>query len=194
VNRLNAETVRRTSDVGPLEPLSRPLDRVVQGSSRPIQDQNKRGRTRGSRSCLWVVEEGLLGWVWRGQARLKDVHGLPVAAEILRDARRELESHAKPAVLEEDIGVLELGHVEGDTLALLREGAFRAPDQARALETVDATVAGGDRDSVLAAQIDRRLRLLECGNEDLRRVLVRDESRRFKGIHRLFLLTLLEEL
>src|SRR5437879_2985948 len=125
----------------------------------PPSNQNKRGRTRGSRSCLWVVEEGLLGWVWRGQARLKDVHGLPVAAEILRDARRELESHAKPAVLEEDIGVLELGHVEGDTLALLREGAFGAPDQARALEAVDAAVAGSDRDSVLAAKIDRRLRL-----------------------------------
>src|SRR5205809_6858981 len=99
-----------------------------------------------------------------------------------------------PAVLEEDVGVLELGHVEGDALALLREGALRAPDQARALETVDATVAGGDRDSVLAAQVDRGLRLPEGGNEDLRRILVRDESRSFKGIHRLLLLPLLDDL
>src|SRR5207244_8104895 len=131
----------------------------------------------GVRAWLWVGKEGLLGWVWRGQARLKDVHGLPVAAEILRDARRELEPHAKSAVLEEDVGVLQLGHVEGDALALLGEGAFRAPDQARALEAVDATVAGGDRDSVLAAQVDRRLRLLECAHEDRRAILLRSAAR-----------------
>src|SRR5439155_872643 len=114
IRRLNLKNARRGEGERTAPPRRRPLPPHGFETSRPIQDQNKRGRTRGSRSCLWVVEEGLLGWVWRGQARLKDVHGLPVAAEILRDARRELEPHAKSAVLEEDVGVLQLGHVEGD--------------------------------------------------------------------------------
>src|SRR6059036_404071 len=80
--------------------------------------KNKRGRTRGSRSCLWVVEEGLLGWVLHGEARFDDVHGSPVAAEVLRDPGRELESDPQAAVLEEDVGVLQLGHVQRDALAL----------------------------------------------------------------------------
>src|SRR6266581_7593145 len=83
--------------------------------------KNKRGRTRGSRSCLWVVEEGLLGRVLRREARFDDVNGSPVAAEVLRDSGRELESDPQPAVLEEDVRVLELGHVQGDALALLRQ-------------------------------------------------------------------------
>src|SRR5713101_47566 len=96
----------------------------------PFADgKNKRGGTRGSRSCLWVVEEGLLGWVLRREARFDDVHGFPVATEVLRDPGRELESDPQAAVLEEDVRVLELGHVERDALALLRQGALRASDE-----------------------------------------------------------------
>src|SRR5213594_3255897 len=142
--------------------------------------KNKKGRTRGSRSCLWVVEEGLLGWVlrWvlRWEDRLDNVDGLPVSAEVLRNPGRELESDPQAAVLEEDVRVLELGHVQRDPLALLREGPLRAPDQARALQGVDAAVARRDRYAVLAAQVDRGLRLLEGGHENLGRILVRDES------------------
>src|SRR5438445_13785908 len=146
--------------------------------------KNKRGRTRGSRSCLWVVEEGLLGWVWRRENRFDDVHGSPVAAEVPRDAGRELESDPQAAVLEEDVRVLELGHVQRDALALLGQGPLRASDEARALERVDPPVAGGDRDAVLTAQVNRGLRLLERRNENLCRILIRHESRRFKGFHR----------
>src|SRR5437867_7133747 len=162
-----------------LEALSRPGEwRRSAGSYRPLENQNKRGRPRGSRSCLWVVEEGLLGWGWgrRLERRLDDLDGLPVAAEVLRDPGRELESDPQAAVLEEDVGVLELGHVERDPLALLREGPLRASDQARALQGVDAAVARRDRYAVLAAQVDRGLRLLEGGHENLGRILVRDES------------------
>src|SRR5438094_9143542 len=151
-------------------------DAVRDGRSPSRGSKNKKGRTRGSRSCLWVVEEGLLGWVLRGEARFDDVHGSPVAAEVLRDPGRELESDPQAAVLEEDVGVLELGHVERDPLALLREGPLRASDQARALQGVDAAVARRDRYAVLAAQVDRGLRLLEGGHENLGRILVRDES------------------
>ena len=49
-------------------------------------------------------------------------------------------------------------------------------DQARALQGVDAAVARRDRYAVLAAQVDRGLRLLEGGHENLGRILVRDES------------------
>src|SRR2546427_5348917 len=100
--------------------------------------KNKKGRTRGSRSCLWVVEEGLLGWVLRREDRFDDVDGPPIAAEVLRDAGRELESGPQAAVLEEDVGVLQLGHVERDALALLGQATLRASDQARALESGDA--------------------------------------------------------
>src|SRR5213593_2271133 len=154
--------------------------------------KNKKGRTRGSRSCLWVVEEGLLGWVlgwvlcW--EDRLDNVDGLPVSAEVLRNPGRELESDPQAAVLEEDVRVLELGHVQRDALALLRQGPLRASDEASALERVDPPVAGGDRDAVLTAQVDRGLRLLERRNENLCRVLVRHKSRRFKGVHRHILL------
>src|SRR5207237_9463757 len=157
-----------------------------------LESQNKRGRTRGSRSCLWVVEEGLLGWGWSLERRLNDVNGLPVAAEVLRDPGRQLESHPQAAVFEEDVGVLELGHVEGDPLALLREGPLRASDQARALQGVDAAVARRDRYAVLAAQVNRGLRLLEGRHQNLGRILVRDESLRFTRIHDHFLLALLE--
>src|SRR2546422_10434281 len=118
-------------------------DAVRDGRSPSRGSKNKKGRTRGSRSCLWVVEEGLLGWVLRGEARFDDVHGSPVAAEILRDRGRELESDPQAAVLEEDVGVLQLGHVQRDALALLGQGALRASDQARALERMDAAVARG---------------------------------------------------
>src|SRR3989442_14874187 len=164
---------------------------LYRGPSRQVPSahgKNKKGRTRGSRSCLWVVEEGLLGWVLCGEARFDDVHGSPVAAEVLRDAGRELESDPQAAVLEEDVRVLELGHIEGDALALLRQRPLRASDEARALERVDATVARRDRDAVLTAEIDGRLRLLESRHEDLRRILVRHESRRFKGVRIRFLL------
>src|SRR5207253_9409509 len=103
-----------------LERLSRPQESPSEGRFQFLENQNKRGRPRGSRSCLWVVEEGLLGWGWSLERRLNDVDGLPVAAEVLRDPGRQLESHPQAAVFEEDVGVLELGHVEGDPLALLR--------------------------------------------------------------------------
>src|SRR5712692_9080686 len=143
------------------------------GTVGPSADgKNKRGRTRGSRSCLWVVEEGLLGWVLRREARFDDVHGFPVATEVLRDPGRELESDPQAAVLEEDVCVLELGHVQRDALALLGQGALRASDQACALERVDSPVAGGDRDAVFTAQVDRGFRLLERRHEDLYGILV----------------------
>src|SRR2546426_1084826 len=88
---------------------------LCRGPSRQVPSahgKNKKGRTRGSRSCLWVVEEGLLGWVLCGEARFDDVHGSPVAAEVPSDPGRELESDLQAAVLEEDVRVLELGHVE----------------------------------------------------------------------------------
>src|SRR6059036_658614 len=161
---------------------------VRTGRSPSAHSKNKRGRTRGSRSCLWVVEEGLLGWVLHGEARFDDVHGSPVAAEVLRDPGRELESNPQAAVLEEDVRVLELGHVQRDALPLLRQGTLRASDETGTLERMDPPVAGGDWDAVLAAQVDRGLRLLERRDENLCRVLVRHESRRFKGVHRHILL------
>src|SRR5207249_8658051 len=162
------------------------------GRSSLFDGKNKKGRTRGSRSCLWVVEEGLLGWVlgwvlgW--EDRFDHVHGLPIAAKVLRDAGRELESNPQAAVLEEDVGVLQLGHVERDALALLGQGALRAPDEASAFERVDASVASGDRDAVHPAEVDRGFRLLERRHENLCRILVGHESRRFKRVHRQFLL------
>src|SRR3989475_11465541 len=177
------------SDDGTLAPLSTGArDAIRDGRSPPFDGKNKKGRTRGSRSCLWVVEEGLLGWVLRREDRFDDVDGPPIAAEVLRDAGRELESDPHAAVLEEDVGVLQLGHVQRDALALLGQGALRASDEARALERVDPPVAGSDRNAVLAAQVDRGLRLLERRYENLCRVLVRHESRRFKGVHRHILL------
>src|SRR5947209_14440773 len=104
-------------------------DAVHDGRCPPFDAKNKKGRTRGSRSRLWVVEEGLLGWVLRREDRFDDVDGPPIAAEVLRDAGRELESDPQAAVLEEDVGVLQLGHVERDALALLGQGALRAPDR-----------------------------------------------------------------
>src|SRR2546422_7163317 len=165
-----------------------PWDAVPDGRSPLFDGKNKKGRTRGSRSCLWVVEEGLLGWVLRREDRFDDIHGLPIAAEVLGDAGRELESNPQAAVLEEDVGVLQLGHVERDALALLGEGALRAPDEASALEGVDAPVASGDRDAVHPAEVDRGFRLLERRHENLCRILVGHESRRFKRVHRQFLL------
>src|SRR3989475_6311163 len=165
-----------------------PWDAVRDGRSPLFDGKNKKGRTRGSRSCLWVVEEGLLGWVLRREDRFDDVHGLPIAAEVLRDAGRELESDPQAAVLEEDVGVLQLGHVERDALALLGQGALRAPDEASAFERVDASVASGDRDAVHPAEVDRGFRLLERRHENLCRILVGHESRRFKRVHRQFLL------
>src|SRR5439155_10598091 len=68
------------------------------GRRAPLRSsENKIGRPRGSRSCLWVVEEGLLGW----EGWLDDVDGFPIAAEVFRDPGRELEPHPQPAVLEE---------------------------------------------------------------------------------------------
>src|SRR2546428_752335 len=52
-------------------------------------------------------------------------------------------------------------------------------------EGVDPAVARGDRNPVFAAQVDGGSRPLERGHEDLGRVLVRHESRRFKGIHQI---------
>src|SRR5438132_1839314 len=150
--------------------------------------KNKRGRTMGSRSCLWVVEEWLLGWVLHRENRFDHVHGSPVAAEVPRDPGRELESDPQAAVLEEDVRVLELGHVQRDALALLGQGPLRASDEARALERVDPPVAAGDRDAVLTAQVNRGLRLLERRNHNLSRVLVPHESPPFKGVHRYILL------
>src|SRR5205823_13828904 len=112
----------------------RPLSKAAGDGPPPRSSNNKRGRTRGSRSCLWVVEEGLLGWGRRRVGGLHDVDGLPVAAEVLCDARRELEPHSEAAVLEEDVRVLELGHVEGDPLAFLGQRPLRAADEARLLE------------------------------------------------------------
>src|SRR2546422_9156559 len=165
--------------------LSKPRRRTPRGRRAPLlSSENKIGRPRGSRSCLWVVEEGLLGW----EGWLDDVDGFPIAAEVLRDPGRELEPHPQPAVLEEDVRVLQLGHVEGDALALLGQRPLRAPDEAGALEGMDPTVGRSDRNAVLPAQVDRGLRLLEGRHENLGGVLVRHESRRFKGIHRHFLL------
>src|SRR2546422_9972289 len=100
------------------------VGRFVKGASKdprgrrapPCCGENKIGRPRGSRSCLWGVEEGLLGW----EGWLPDVGGLPVAAEVLRYPGRELEPHPQPSVLEADVGVLQLGHAEGRALALAR--------------------------------------------------------------------------
>src|SRR5436853_7723917 len=175
--RLSTRT-RSGRDGRALERLSRPQESPSEGRFQFLENQNKRGRPRGSRSCLWVVEEGLLGWGWGRclERRLDDLDGLPVAAEVLRDPGRELESDPQAAVLEEDVGVLELGHVERDPLALLREGPLRASDQARALQGVDAAVARRDWYAVLAAQVNRGLRLLEGRHQNLGRILVRDES------------------
>ena len=112
-----------------------------------------------------------------GGFRFDDVDRFPVAAEVLGDAGRQLEPHAQAPVLEEDVRVLELGHVEGDPLPLLGQGALGATDEARALEGVDPAVAGRNRDAVLTAQVDGGLGLLERGDEDLRRVLVGNETR-----------------
>ena len=117
-----------------------------------------------------------------------DVDRFPVAAEVLRDAGRQLEPHAQAPVLEEDVRVLELGHVERDPLPLLRQGPLRAADEPGALEGVDPPVARGDRDPVLTAQVDGRLGLLERRHEDLRRVLIGHEPRRFKRVRTFFLL------
>src|SRR5207245_4687583 len=177
------------SDDGTLAPLlTGARDAVRDGRSPPFDGKNKEGRTRGSRACLWGVEEGLLGWVLRREDRFDDDDGPPIAAEVLRDAGRELESDPQAAVVEEDVGVLQLGHVERDALALLGQGALRAADEARALERMDSSVASRDRNAVFAAEVDRGFRLLERRHENLCRILVGHESRRFKGIHRQFLL------
>src|SRR2546428_37275 len=131
-------------------------------------------------TCFAVVEEGL--WELR-VGRLLDRDALPIPAEVSRDTRCKLEPNAELPVLEEDVRVFELGHVEGDPLSLLREGALRAPHESRLLEGVDSAVAGRDRNAVFSAQVDGGSRPLGRGHEGLRRVLVRHESRRFKGIH-----------
>src|SRR2546427_6380633 len=97
------------SDDGTLAPLSTGArDAVHDGRSPPFDGKNKKGRTRGSRSCLWVVEEGLLGWVLRREDRFDDVDGLPIAAEGLRDAGRELDSDSQAALLVEAVRILSL--------------------------------------------------------------------------------------
>src|SRR5436853_6441372 len=101
--RLSTRT-RSGRDGRALERLSRPQESPSEGRFQFLENQNKRGRPRGSRSCLWVVEEGLLGWGWSLERRLDDVDGLPVAAEVLRDPGRQLESHPQAAGFEEAVG------------------------------------------------------------------------------------------
>src|SRR5256712_977667 len=113
--------------------LSKPRRRTPRGRRAPLlSSENKIGRPRGSRSCLWVVEEGLLGW----EGWLDDVDGFPIAAVVLRDHGREFEPHPQPADLEEDVWVVQLRHVEGNPLALLGQRPLRAADKAGALEGV----------------------------------------------------------
>lgn len=92
---------------------------------------------------------------------LKHVHRFPIAAKVLCQAVAELEADSQSPVFEEDVCVPQLRQVKAYPLALLRERSLHAPYEASALEHVDAPVAGGNRDPVLPAQLDRRTRSLE---------------------------------
>ena len=65
--------------------------------------KNKAAGRGGLGPAKWVVEEGSVSF-----RHVLGVDGLPIAAEVLRDPGRELESDAEPAALEEDVGVLQL--------------------------------------------------------------------------------------
>src|SRR5436309_15003005 len=103
---------------------------------------------------------------------LHQVQAVPVAAEVLDLARRQLEAGAELAVLEEDVRVPEAGGVEVLPLPLLGEDALDALDESDLLEDADLAVAGGDRDAVpLAAFLGAAFRVLR-GEKDLRAVFV----------------------
>src|SRR2546422_3335199 len=112
----------------------------------------------------------------RGQERgslSEQVEAVPVPAEVLDDARRELEPSAELPVLEEDVRVSEAGCVEVLALPFLGEDAIDALDQADLLEGPDLAVARGDRDSVSLADLLGANLPLVRGEEDLRTVFVR---------------------
>src|SRR5947199_8137833 len=84
---------------------------------------------------------------------LHQVQAVPVAAEVLDLARRQLEAGAELAVLEEDVRVPEAGGVEVLPLPLLGEDALDALDESDLLEDADLAIACGDRDAVPLADL-----------------------------------------
>src|SRR2546428_13875242 len=104
---------------------------------------------------------------------LHQVEAVPVAAEVLDLARRQLEAGAELAVLEEDVRVPEAGCVEGLPLALLGEDALDALDESDLLEDADLAVTCGDRDAVPLADFLGTDFPLVRGEKDLGAVLLR---------------------
>src|SRR2546422_10704029 len=114
----------------------------------------------------------------------KQVEAVPVSAEVLDDARRELEPGPELPVLEEDVRVPQTRGVEVLSLALLREDAVHALDQADLFEGPDLTVARSDGDPVPLADFLRADLPLVGGEEDLGAVLVGQKLRGLQRRHR----------
>src|SRR6266487_17454 len=106
---------------------------------------------------------------------LQHVEAVPVAAEILDLAGRELEPRAKLAVLKEDVCVPKAGSVEVLPLALLREDSLDALDQPDLFQDPNLAVARRDRDAVSLADFLGADPPLVRGEQDFRAVFVRQK-------------------
>src|SRR6266571_5913331 len=115
------------------------------------------------------------GWGESGWGRISLLHqveAVPVAAEVLDLARRQLEAGAQLAVLEEDVRVPQAGGVEVLPLALLGEDALDALDESDLFEDADLAVAGRDRDAIALADFLGADFPLVRGEKDLGAVFV----------------------
>src|SRR2546426_9518075 len=102
----------------------------------------------------------------------QEVESVPLPAEVLDHAGRELEPCPELAVLEEYVRVPQAGCVEVLALSLLREDPVDALDKADLLEGPNLAVARGDRDPVPLADLLRADLALVRGEEDLGAVLI----------------------
>src|SRR6266508_129871 len=106
---------------------------------------------------------------------LQHVESVPVAAEVLDLAGRELEPRAKLAVLEEDVRVAKARGVQILPLALLGEDSLDALDEPDLFQNPDLPVASRDRDAVSLADFLGADLSLVGGEEDFRAVFVRQK-------------------
>src|SRR2546426_11020132 len=105
------------------------------------------------------------------------VESVPVPAEVLYHACRELEPRAELPVLEEYVRVPKAGRVQVLALPFLREDPVDTLDETDLFEGPNLAVARGDGDVVLVADFLDGARAFLCRNENPLRVLVRQETR-----------------